>query len=366
MKILHFSDTHLGFSDLDLLNEHNINQREADFYRAFSQVIDDILDIRPDFVIHTGDLFHRTSPSNRAISFALSEFKRLENANIPVIIIAGNHSTPRSNQTAPILKIFENFKNFYVNYSSEYIKYEFDNIIFHTISHINDSSKTEMYIKECEANIDKNKKNILMLHASVGASYLMSEFGEWVYPSDLEYIFDDLDYVALGHWHKFGSVGKHNNVYYSGSTERTSLNDKSNTKGYVIATISDKLSVEYKHIDIREIISIEIDCRDFFANTLALEEYKDAIVDVTLLNLTPTQSLDIKNSDIKDIFATSFYVNIKREILSSGAKEYTDVTSMSLEEFFLAHIKEGSSDSEYERIKGKILELFSECEDDIN
>jgi hypothetical protein len=35
---VHFSDTHLGFNDLDVLNEANINQREADFYDAFSQV----------------------------------------------------------------------------------------------------------------------------------------------------------------------------------------------------------------------------------------------------------------------------------------------------------------------------------------
>lgn len=32
MRIIHFSDTHLGFNDLDILNKENINQREADFY----------------------------------------------------------------------------------------------------------------------------------------------------------------------------------------------------------------------------------------------------------------------------------------------------------------------------------------------
>ncbi|MGE3593284.1 MAG: DNA double-strand break repair protein Mre11, partial [Arcobacter sp.] len=39
MKILHFSDTHLGFNDLDIINEININQREADFFDAFTQVV---------------------------------------------------------------------------------------------------------------------------------------------------------------------------------------------------------------------------------------------------------------------------------------------------------------------------------------
>ena len=42
MKILHFSDTHLGFNDLDIINKENINQREADFYDAFCQIVEQI------------------------------------------------------------------------------------------------------------------------------------------------------------------------------------------------------------------------------------------------------------------------------------------------------------------------------------
>ena len=72
MKIIHFSDTHLGFSDLDVTNANGVNQREADFYEAFKDVIEAIILQMPDYVIHTGDLFHRASPSNRAITFVLT------------------------------------------------------------------------------------------------------------------------------------------------------------------------------------------------------------------------------------------------------------------------------------------------------
>ncbi|MEA3370211.1 MAG: metallophosphoesterase, partial [Campylobacterota bacterium] len=113
MKLIHFSDTHLGFNDLDILNAENINQREADFYDAFSQVVEQIKIIKPDYIIHTGDLFHRSSPSNRAITFALEQFKIIDELEIPFILIAGNHSTPRTNLSSPILKIFENFKNIF-------------------------------------------------------------------------------------------------------------------------------------------------------------------------------------------------------------------------------------------------------------
>ncbi len=64
MKLIHFSDTHLGFNDLDAVSEIGINQREADFYDTFRQVIDAILLEKPHYVIHIGNLVHHPSPSN--------------------------------------------------------------------------------------------------------------------------------------------------------------------------------------------------------------------------------------------------------------------------------------------------------------
>ena len=372
MKILHFSDTHLGFNDLDIINKENINQREADFYDAFSQVVEQIKQIKPDFIIHTGDLFHRSSPSNRAITFALQKFKEIDSLNIPFILIAGNHSTPRTNLSSPILKIFENFENIYVSYNQEYKKIEFEDIVFHTLPHMNDETIALSQIELCEANIEENKKNIMMMHCSVGAWYLMSEFGEWVYPSNKEYIFEKMDYVALGHWHGFGKVGKYENVYYSGSLERTSLNDKRNSKGFIVANIEDKLEVEYKEISIRAIRTKEIDCNNFEESVTKLDitDCKDAIVEVKLTNLTPLLSIDIQNKQIKEIFKDAMSVTIKREFKKDSTSSNIDnLEAISLEEYFLEHIKQSSEDKEYERLKTKIQELFvqyEEVNDDTN
>ena len=366
MKIVHFSDTHLGFNDLDILNKENINQREADFYDAFSQVIDQIKIIKPDFIIHTGDLFHRASPSNRAITFALKSFKIIEELGIPFILIAGNHSTPRTNLSSPILKIFEGFKNIYVAYNQEYKKIEFENVIFHAIPHMNDETKALSQIELCESNIHKSKKNIMMMHCSVGASYLMQEFGEWVYPSDKEYIFKMMDYVALGHWHGFGRVGKHENVYYSGSTERTSMRDKRNSKGFVEVSLYDGLIVEYKEIKIRPIVLKEIDCQDYENSLLSVDasDVKDALVEVKLTNLTPLQSVDIQNSDIRKLFSRAMSVSVKREFthICQNKKSY-EVEAVSLEEFFLEHLAKDSQAEEFERLRGKVQELFATYEE---
>lgn len=126
MKLIHFSDTHLGFNDLDVINEQGINQREADFYDAFMQVVQQIQTLKPDYIIHTGDLFHRPSPSN--------------------------HSTLRTNLISPILKNFKNFKNVYVSYNQEYKKIEFDDMVFHTLPYMHDESKALPQIERCKEN----------------------------------------------------------------------------------------------------------------------------------------------------------------------------------------------------------------------
>ena len=366
MKILHFSDTHLGFNDLDIINHESINQREADFYDAFSQVVDQIDSIKPDYIIHTGDLFHRASPSNRAIAFALEKFRLIDSFNIPTILIAGNHSTPKTVQSSPILKIFENFNNIYAAYNQKYEKVEFKDIVFHCLPHMNDESRAVSQIELCEESIDTNKKNIMMMHCSVGAHFLMQEFGEWVYPKEKEYIFSKMDYVALGHWHGFKRVNKHKNVYYCGSTERTSLSDKRDSKGFALVNLRDDLEVEYKEIKIRPILEFEIDCRDFkgSAEALDLSNIKDAICDVRLTNLMAAQSIDISRADIKDIFDGAMYVNVKREFRDLGESEMiNDVESISLEESFLDHIKEDSQKDEFDRLSAKIEELFSSYEE---
>jgi len=372
MKIIHFSDTHLGFNDLDILNTQNINQREADFYDAFTQVVEQIKQSKPDYIIHTGDLFHRASPSNRAITFALEHFKIIDDLGIPFIIIAGNHSTPRTNLSSPILKIFENFKNIHLSYNQEYKKIEFDNIVFHTLPHMNDDSTALQQIQRCEEGIDPQKKNIMMMHCSVGAWYLMQEFGEWVYPHEKEYIFQKMDYVALGHWHGFSKVAKHENVYYSGSTERTSLNDKRNSKGYIEFELVDNptlfgsLNVEYKEINIRPIISKEINCLEYenALKTLDRSNTKDAIVEVTLSNLSALESIEIQNSQIKELFNDAMSVSVKRVFKKDSNSSSTQgVEALSLETFFLEHIKEDAKTTEYDRLKHKVQELFASYEE---
>ena len=370
MKIIHFSDTHLGFSDLEKVDNNGVNQREVDFYKAFSDVIDAILHKKPDYVIHTGDLFHRATPCNRAITFALTQLKRLEKLNIPLIIIAGNHSTPRTSTSSPILEALNTLDNVKAVFQQCYEQIVFDDVVFHGLPHINDERIIPDQLDAIETNIDPEKKNVLMMHCSVGAHFLMHEFGEWVYPKDREELFEKMDYVTLGHWHGFGSVGKHPNVFYAGSTERTSSADKREDKGYVVVELNDTLGIEHHTIPLRRSLSFEIDAEKYEddVTSLDLSEIKDALVEIRLYNLTASSSIDITNKELDELFKEALHVKVKREFkMVEGEKIEGDIESISLESYFISHIKESVTDeAEQVRLSNKAKELFAlyEEEDD--
>jgi DNA repair protein SbcD/Mre11 len=60
-------------------------------------------------VVIAGDLFHSVRPTNSAIVFAFRQLQRLHEAlpDAPIVLIAGNHDTPRSADTGSILRLFE-------------------------------------------------------------------------------------------------------------------------------------------------------------------------------------------------------------------------------------------------------------------
>ena len=109
MKLAHIADPHLGIRQYHRQTAGGINQREADIAQAFRAAIDGVIEARPDAVAVAGDLFHSVRPTNSAIVFAFHQFQRLREAlpDAPIMLIAGNHDTPRSVETGSILRLFE-------------------------------------------------------------------------------------------------------------------------------------------------------------------------------------------------------------------------------------------------------------------
>ena len=95
-----------------------------------------------------------------------------------------------------------------------------------------------------------------------------------------------------------------------------------------------------------------------------ISDTKDAIVELRLFNLELNQSIQIQNKDLISLFPNALSVSIKREFKKNeGEDEVLDIEALSLEEFFLAHIKDenknNSDDKKLKSIENKVKELFS-------
>ncbi|TAL34771.1 MAG: exonuclease SbcCD subunit D [Spirochaetes bacterium] len=368
VTLLHLSDTHLGYSELDRVNAAGVNCREADFYDAFNRVIDAALDLRPDAVIHTGDFFHRPSPANRPMIEGLAGLRRLSDAGIPAVIIAGNHSTPRTVYTSPILKAFQAIPGVHPIFEQRYERVELDCGVFHGVPHVNDELAYREELEKIEP--DPGKTNVLMLHTSVGKGYLMEEYGERVLDGDQMVRLDAFDYTALGHWHGFQRVKGLKRAYYCGSTERLSDREAGSEKGFALVKTGSALSVEFRPLPVRPWIRYDIaGCGEKSVDRIRKEisecaggAHEGAVVSLYLLDLKPEQGAGIPNAWIAGRFPGALAVQVRRAYRGPDARQGGgDAAVESLEDMFADYLartmKDEAERARFARLAAKYFSM---------
>ena len=238
MRIIHFSDTHLGHGDYTAIDpETGLNQREVDIYKVFREIVEYIIDTKPNLVIHAGDLFDNVRPSNKAISEALKQFARLSKEKIPTIIIAGNHSTPRQRSKETIFKILDYFEDIHPVYEGKYQKITIGECAIHAIPHTYSDQDLVNSIKKAKPD-PKFKYNILVTHGRLRDIQEPSwgEFKEQTIPQII--LTAGFDYIALGHIHSYQKLS--NEAYYCGSPERLSFSEADQEKCFLDVNLKTK------------------------------------------------------------------------------------------------------------------------------
>ncbi len=373
LRFIHFSDSHLGFVDYTSDDFSVQKAREEDAYKTVAAVIDHAIASKPDFVIHTGDFFHRPSPYNKAIIEAAKQFKRLSDAGIPFYMIAGNHDLPKSEDTRAIHEIYEMFPGCKIFYDQKYTVQDCGTFILHALPHINFSQNHLEEINKI-AVIDKTKPNILMMHLSMPVSIFKEEEpGGGMFPADRLEVLKDFDYVALGHWHRFNHMKSYGNVCYSGSTERINASEADHDKGFVEVTIDgDKTTLNFQKIETREYLNITInDCSKKTKEAILDEirkitkgrDLKEAIVKVVLGKVKDTRYYEIMRDDILEITGDCLVLKLKKLLEGQTPVESDDNDGgESLVDKLLADLRAGFTDEEEFK---KFEELTKELFDDI-
>jgi DNA repair protein SbcD/Mre11 len=263
LSICHISDVHLGYRRYNRLNKQGANQREADVNLAFSESVSRIIALKPSLTVIAGDLFHSVRPSNLVVTFCFRELRRLVNGTqAPVIIVSGNHESPKRLDTGFVLRLFAEIPNVYVaDDKTEQFTFPEMDLSVCCIPHAGLENIATQVVR---AN-DKFKYNILVTHVQLIGQW-MSDFGgaeislQAISPHEW-------DYVALGHVHVRKDINY--NISYSGSIEHTASNiwaESQENKGFLQVFLPSKRRVFHSLASPRVVMNLKaIDAVDMDA-----------------------------------------------------------------------------------------------------
>jgi DNA repair exonuclease SbcCD nuclease subunit len=253
----------LGYTRYAKLHqETSRNQREVDVQEAYGRAVDAILERDVDLVIHSGDVFDSVRPATHVIIGFLKQTFRITREDIPYLVAAGNHETPRLRSTTAALE-YANLVNAISAHGFEidYEPVEADGVtVGVTLVPHGAVFGTGAVTPSRDADV-----NILVTHGMVpGLEARQYEMGEAnLQPGMLE---GGFDYIALGHYHEFH---KHKpNAFYAGATERFGFGEVESKPGFAIVEIDGGglKSVEHVKITARPMLDLEkISARDMDA-----------------------------------------------------------------------------------------------------
>jgi DNA repair protein SbcD/Mre11 len=223
VKLAHIADPHLGIRQYHRQTPAGINQREADIAHAFRIAVEGVIEARPDAVVVAGDLFHSVRPTNAAIVFAFRQFQRLREAlpEAPIVLIAGNHDTPRSTETGSILRLFEELGVDVATDEARRLVYPALDLAVLAVPH-------QALVGGARPALRPDgpeRHRVLVLHGEVEGVFPFdrsaAEYGGALLGLQ-ELAPAEWSYVALGHYHVQHEVAPR--VWYAGSLEYVSPN----------------------------------------------------------------------------------------------------------------------------------------------
>ncbi len=233
LRIAHLADTHLGYRAYHRTTLEGRNARMVDIERGLERAIDDILTRDVDLVLHAGDVFHHNRPTWSTLRVFVEQMRRLDAAGVPVVLIAGNHDTPRLRTTSTVYELLPLALprvRFVTGWEVAEVDYPDLGLWVHAFPHganTNPNLPTLMPIS--------GARNVLMAHGLATGLHLAHahEPGEERLTTEVQST--AFDYVALGHYHIHGPQG--GNAWYAGSTERMGWGDEPAEPGYNLVTL---------------------------------------------------------------------------------------------------------------------------------
>ncbi|MGJ5630432.1 exonuclease subunit SbcD [Nostoc sp. CALU 1950] len=359
IKILHLSDIHMGsgFSHGRINPATGLNTRLEDFVNTLSICIDRALTDAVDMVIFGGDAFPDATPPPYVQHAFANQFRRLMDANIPTVLLVGNHDQHSQGQGGASLNIYRTLgvPGFVVGdtltthcIQTRNGKVQVITLPWLTRSTLMTRQETEglslaevnqllterlRVVLEGEVRrLDPDVPTILLAHlmadnATLGAERFLAVGKGFTLPLSL-LTRPCFDYVALGHVHRHQNLNKSNNppVIYPGSIERVDFSEEKEDKGYVMLEL-ERGSAEWEFcpLTVRTFQTIEIDIskaddpQAVLMKAIAKYDIEDAVV--RLIYKLRSEQMDlIDSSSLHTALSPAHTYTIQAELVSQLAR----------------------------------------------
>ena len=295
MKLIHLSDLHIG----KRVNEFSMAEDQKYILNQILEIIDQE---QPDCVVIAGDVYDKSIPSAEAVQILDDFLTRLAGRKIPTAMISGNHDSPeRLSFGAQLMKesgiyvspVYDGQVQS-IGFADEYGEVRVYLLPFlkpATVRHVYEKETVESYQDAVETAIshlpfNTSCRNVLVAHQfAAGASRCESEEMSvgGIDQVDVS-VFDDFDYVALGHIHSPQSAGRPA-VRYCGTPLKYSFSEAGQQKSVSVVELFEKGRVEIREVpltplrDMRKIRGtyLELTARSFYQGTNT-EDYIQAIL----------------------------------------------------------------------------------------
>ncbi len=323
IKFIHTADIHFGMENYGRLDpKTGIHTRLLDFQKALNACIDHAIAHNVDFFMFSGDAYKTAHPSPTQQKLFFNCLMRLFKANIPVVIVIGNHDNPLSFGKAHSLDIFQDLplegfhviakpaivplhtKSGLINIVG--IPWPMRNTITMGNTHLHKTS-TEIteYISKAVSELiadyarklDPEIPAILAAHLTVSTGIFSGSEKRAIYGNDPIFSPSQLaiapfDYVALGHLHRYQNLNPNDYpaIVYSGSIERIDFGERKEDKGFCLVEIKSKGNATHQFI--------KGPARPF----IQLEVYLKPGIDQTQQILDELETHDITDAVIKIIY----------------------------------------------------------------
>lgn len=260
MKFVHLSDLHLG----KRVNGYSMIEDQKYILLKILNVIDEQ---KAEAVVIAGDVYDKPIPPTEAVQLFDDFLFRLVERNLQILVISGNHDSPERiafgsrfmDKSGVHMSQVYNGKNDLVELNDKYGKVNFYMLPFVKPSNVRRFFEDEeintytdaVRVAVSHMNVNKKARNVIITHQFVtGAQRSESETIAVGGTDNVDsYVFDDFDYVAIGHIHGPQNVGK-NTVRYCGTPLKYSFSEISHKKSVTVVEMKEKGNVKVSTVEL--------------------------------------------------------------------------------------------------------------------